>query len=148
MQTVSLEKILNITNVNMPNDILFPFPRPEEPADIHEYVIDLRDKMEECYHTVRKNLKASAERQKRDYDSRIIEYSYQVGDIVYKKEGAGKKLDEKYTGPFIITKCLSPAVYEIQGKTRKLVIHHDRLKKYESDNLPNWLNKVKQQIQL
>ena len=50
--------------INIPSDILYPFPRPEEPENIHEYVHDLRDKMEECYHIVRKNLKSAAERKK------------------------------------------------------------------------------------
>ena len=76
--------------VNIASDILFPFPRPEEPSDVHEYVSELRDKLEECYHVARKNIKSAVERQKRDSDTRIVEYSYRKGDIVYKKEGAGK----------------------------------------------------------
>ena len=60
-----------------------------------------------------KNLQIATERQKRDYDSRIVENVYQKGDIVYKREGAGKKLDPKYTGPFIVIECLSPSVYKI-----------------------------------
>ena len=45
-----------------------------------------------------------------------MENLYQKGDIVYMREGAGKKLDPKYTGPFIVIECLSPSVYKIQGK--------------------------------
>ena len=81
--------------INIPSNILYPFPRPEEPETVHEYVSDLRNSLEVIYHTVRKNLKISAQRQKRDYDSRIVENVYQRGDLVYKKEGAGKKLDPK-----------------------------------------------------
>ena len=99
--------------VNVSSDILFPFPRPEEPSDVHKYVSELRDRLEECYHSARKNLRSAMERQKRDYDSRMVEHSYEKGDVVYKKEGAGRKLDEKYTGPYIIVKCLSPSVYKI-----------------------------------
>ena len=43
--------------VNIPGDLLFPFPRPEDPPDVHEYVVTLREKMEECYHIVWKDLK-------------------------------------------------------------------------------------------
>ena len=134
--------------VNIPSDILYPFPRPEEPENIHEYVHDLRDKMEECYHIVRKNLKSAAERQKQDYDSRMVEYNYKKGDVVYKREGFGRKLDTKYKEPYIILKCHSPSVYEILGKKKKLVIHHDRLKKYETDRLPAWVKKVKKNFRL
>ena len=119
--------------LNISSDILYPFPRPEEPADVHEYVSDLRERLEDIYHTVRKNLKTAAERQKQNYDSRMMENIYQRGYVVYKREGAGRKLDCKYTGPFIIVECLSPSVYKIQGKKATLIIHHDRLKKYETE---------------
>ena len=77
--------------INLPGDILFPFPRKEEPSDVSEYVLNLRNNMEEIYHIVRKNLKTAAERQKRDYDSRAVEQSYVKGDVVYKKVEAGRK---------------------------------------------------------
>ena len=134
--------------LNIPSDILYPFPRPEEPADVHEYVSDLRERLEDIYHTVRKNLKTAAERQKQNYDSRMVENIYQRGDVVYKREGAGRKLDCKYTGPFIIVECLSPSVYKIQGKKATLIIHHDRLKKYETEKLPAWVIKVKRSLKL
>ena len=132
--------------VNIPSNILYPFPRQEEPASIHEYVSELRDRLEETYHTVRENLKLAAQRQKRDYDSRIVENVYNVGDLVYKKEGAGKKLDPKYIGPFIITKCLSPSVYKLQGKKITLIVHHDRLKKYTAEKIPAWVVKIKRSL--
>ena len=72
-----------------------------------------------------------------------MEHSYEKSDVVYKKEGAGRKLDEKYTGPYIIVKCLSPSVYKIQGKKLALVVHYDWLKKYESVTLPAWIIKGK-----
>ena len=85
---------------------------------------------------MRKNLKSATERQKRDYDSRIVENVYQRGDIVYKREGAGKKLGPKYAGPFIVIECLSPSHYKIQGKRVTLVVHQGRLQKYETVKLP------------
>ena len=33
--------------VNIPSVILYPFPKPEEPDDIHEYVFELREKTRE-----------------------------------------------------------------------------------------------------
>ena len=78
----------------------------------------------------------------------MVEYNYKKGDVVYKREGFGKKLDTKYKGPYIIIKCLSPSVYEILGKKEKLVIHHDRLKKYETDRLSAWVKKLKNNLRL
>ena len=97
--------------INIRSDILFPVPRPE----------DIRDRLEDIYHTVWKNLKTAAEQQKSDYDSRIVENVYQKGDIVSKREGAGKKLGPKYAGPFIVIEYLCPSVYKIQGKRVTLV---------------------------
>lgn len=134
--------------VGMPSDILFPFPRPEESPDVHEYVFDLRNRMEECYHLARENLRTAAERQQRHHDSRIVENTFKRGDIVYKREGTAKKFEEKYKGPYIILKCLSPSVYQVQGKKLTLVVHHDRLKKFESEKIPSWLRKIRKNMSL
>lgn len=123
--------------LNLPQDILYPYPRPEAPPDEHEYVAQLRDNMEDCYHVVREFLRASAERQKKNHDTRLAEHMYNVGDAVYKLTGMPKKLDPLYSGPYIITKVLSPAVYEIKGKKKIYVTHHDRLKPFQSE-LPQW----------
>ena len=134
--------------VNLPGDILFPFPRQEEPSDVYEYVQNLRTKMEEIYHIARKNLKLAAERQKRDYDSRAVEHSYSQGDVVYKKVETGRKLDDKYSGPYVIVKVLSPAVYKIQNKKQTYVVHHDRLKHYQTEPLPKWVVAIRKQLGL
>ena len=39
--------------VNIPSDILYPFPKPKESEDIHEYVHELSEKLENCNHMVR-----------------------------------------------------------------------------------------------
>ena len=45
---------------------------------------DLHHKMEECYHMVGKILQSAAEKQKQDYDSRIVEYIKRV--MLYTRE--------------------------------------------------------------
>ena len=63
-----------------------------------------------------------------------------------RKKGAGKKLDAKYTGPYIIVKCLSPSVYKVQGKSLTFVVHHDRLKAYVSEKLPSWILSIQKHL--
>ena len=75
-----------------------------------------------------------------------MENVHHIGDLVYKKEGAGKKLDPKYFGLFIIIKCLSPSVYKLQGKRVTLIVHHDRLKKYRAEKIPAWVVKIKRNL--
>lgn len=102
--------------------------------------------MENIYHIVQKNLKTSAERQKRDYDSRAVEHSYVKGDVVYKKVEAGRKLDDKYSGPFVIVEVLSPAVYKIQNKKQTCIVDHDRLKRFETEPLLKWVINIQKRL--
>ena len=81
--------------INIPSNIRYPFPRQEEPASVHEYVSELRDRLEETYHTLRENLKLVAQRQKRDYGSRIVENVYHIGGLVYKKGRCWEKVGPK-----------------------------------------------------
>ena len=85
---------------------------------------------------------------KQDYDSSMVEYSNKIGDVVYKRIGFGKKLDTKYKGPYVIVKCLSRSVYEILWKREKVVIHYDRLKKYEADKLPSLVQKLMKNLKI
>ena len=71
--------------------------------------------MVECYNIVRQNFRADAKRQSRQYETRIVENQYKVGDIVYLKQGAFNKLDGKYFGPYVVTKLSSLCIYEIEG---------------------------------
>ena len=130
--------------VTLPVDVIFPLPRHEASVNEHEYVSMLREKMEECYEIARKQLAAASVRQKRDYDSRIVETVYKRGDVVYKKCAPVKKLEKIWDGPYIVLKILSPSVYLIQGRKKTLVTHHDRLKRclIIKEELPRWARKV------
>lgn len=104
--------------VNLPANLLFPFPRDVDQNETHAYLDQLRGKVEECYPLVRENLKESSERQKRDHDFRLCEMTYQKEDRVYKTTESRMKLDDKFAGPFIVEHRYSPDVYEIIGKNR------------------------------
>ena len=100
--------------------------------------------MEQCYRIARRQLGAASQRQKRDYDSRVVENVYKTGDVVYKKCAPGKKLERLWDGPFIILKLLSPSVYLIQGRRKTLVTHHDGLKRclMMKEDLPKWAQRI------
>ena len=61
-------------------------------------------------------------RLKRDYDTRISQHNYEVGDLVYcvdltKSVGHCKKIDPNiWRGPFVIVRKFSDLLFEIQGK--------------------------------
>ena len=58
--------------------------------------------MESCYEIAREHLKRSAEKQKRDYDSRVVEHKYRPGDLVYRRHHVPKKLETPWVGPFVV----------------------------------------------
>ena len=131
--------------VNMPTDLLYPFPKPEIPPTVSDYVMSLRDQLDDCYFIAHESLRDTAERQKRNHDTRVVERQYEPGTLVYKLLGPGKKLDNKYAGPFLVTEKLSPSIYKIQGKKNTEVIHHDRLKPFLGTP-PKWVDSLKKDI--
>ena len=131
--------------VNLPSHLLFPIPKQEQPPDVNEYISNLRQTCNDCFEVAREGLKEAAARQQRDHDTRVLEHKYRPGDAVYKRLGPSKKLKAKYAGPYIVSKELNPAVYEIINKKDKLVVHHDRLKTYESD-LPGWAKNLQEKF--
>lgn len=60
-----------------------------------------------------------------------------------KTVGHCKKFDPGiWQGPFIIVRKFSDLVFEIQGKSgsKSKLVHHERLKSYHADVLPDWLH--------
>ena len=132
--------------VHLPVDLLFPRPAAEEPKDTHQYASELVEKLHECYHIARDHLRAAAQRQKRDYDTRMIERQYKAGDLVYKRHHIRKKLEIPWRGPFVVLKGLSNSLYHITDKKKAQVVHHDLLKLYSSSFIPSWVVKLKERI--
>ena len=75
--------------VNMPKDLLYPFPRPEEPCKF----INMTPHSETGWKnvTMLPGKIYELRRQKRDCDNRIVEYTYKVGNMVYKRVVMCKK---------------------------------------------------------
>ena len=137
--------------VHQPISLKFGFPGvSQKPISPSEYVCYLWNSMCEIQQYVREHLGIAAERQKRDYDMRISINSYKVGDLVYyldskKKIGLNPKLKrEPWKGPFVVMRKISDLLYEISGPTesKKRVMHHDRLKPYYCDTIPDWVPAV------
>ena len=86
----------------------------------------------DVYQMSRDILRAGQHRQKRDYDLRLVEKQYVMGDLVYKldsftKIGKSKKLRSPWVGPFVVAESVPP-LYRIRDRRGNKVIHHDRLK--------------------
>ena len=122
---------------------------PSDPSckTYNEYVLQLQEKQEQIVGLVRETLKHSVSVMKRNYDTRISQNTYNVDDLVYcldqtKVKGRCKKIDPRiWKGPFVIGKKYSDLLFEVHGKpgSRSKLVHHDRLKPYRSESLPDWL---------
>jgi hypothetical protein len=100
------------------------------------YVSEVRDKLAEIFHLARKKLNDSAVCQKRNYDTRLSQNEFPVGSLVYKYNNFCKKFEEKWSGPFVVKEVLSPVLHKIQNCRKIENVHHDRLKLYQSDDVP------------
>lgn len=119
--------------------------------EIPDFLYSLEKKLKEAHNTAREHLRTSQERQKKTYDVRAWERSYSVGDLVYvkddtKKKGLSPKLQAPWKGPLLVSACRGPVLYEIQGPKNSKIIHHDRLKPYDSEVVPAWVRRQRSKV--
>ncbi|KAL9967721.1 hypothetical protein ACROYT_G026010 [Oculina patagonica] len=100
-----------------------------------------------AHEVVRRHLGRAAERLKRNYDKRVSNKPYRVGDSVCfhnirRKKGRNPKLDFPWEGPYLVVTVLSDVTYRIQKSRRAKpkVIHADRLKPYLGPALKSWIS--------
>jgi hypothetical protein len=137
---------------NMPADFMLGKAETNlAELDTVSYVRKLRETLASVHQRAREKLRTSQQRQKQDYDLRILETQYQIGDLVYllgssTKIGQSSKLNPIWKGPYVITKAFSPMVYQITGQKRSEVVHHDRLKPCSDRNVPLWVASLRHNI--
>ena len=141
--------------VNLPTQIMFGVPPSnEEPSSMPEYVTNLREKINYIHDFARLHLRSNMVTQQKDYDTRIVKNNYEVGDLVYyldstNKIGKSAKIKaENWKGPFVVSRTISDLLFEIKGppRTRNKILHHNRLKPYLSNQVPEWVGVVKHQV--
>jgi len=130
--------------VNTPADIVYGVVEPQADPNYDDFVETVRDRMCEAYNIARENLQVAANRNKRYYDMRVKQKSFQVGESVYyynprRFKGRSDKWARKYTGPFVVEKVLSQVTYLLRRSPRSkpFVSHVDKLRKcYEIEPEP------------
>ena len=136
--------------VMQPVDIMLGTAQINNPEkETNEYLASLMSKMSEAHQLARENIGEAQVRQKKDYDHKIQQKTYNVGDVVLKldsatKVGQSSKLKSPWKGPYIISKILSPVLYQIiDKKNKETVVHHDRLKLCRDREHPVWLKRAR-----
>ena len=132
--------------VSIPMDLAYPL-LPREFVTTTGYAQEMEEALYEAYGRVRKSLKVAAERQKRLYDTAIVENVYEKGDVVYMLNAVKThKLSPAWEGPFVVLQPKGGPLYLIRGSRRSLVAHQDRLKAYRPEKLPNWAKKIQREL--
>lgn len=114
-----------------------------------QWLIGLVQRLNKAHSFVRERLARAQMRQKRTYDLRVVEKTYDLGDIVYRLDSStkvgAKALQPIWKGPFVITRC-QPPLYKLQGKRASGVWHHDKLKLCQDRDLPLWVQRLRGQV--
>ena len=140
--------------VTLPAHVLLGAVPPQEDGQVTtEYASDLQERLHEAFTFVREFTRQAQERQKKDYDTRVAEHVYQVGDAVFVRDdtrqvGRSPKLKaDPWKGPAIVYRKLSDLLYQIRGapKSKARVLHHDRLKPFPDTDLPGWAKKLQKE---
>jgi hypothetical protein len=123
--------------VVLPIDLMVPPPEQTAATERcpQEYVEWVRSTLQNAHTFARVRLRQSAVRQKRLYDRTTRSRAFPSGTWVwrYYPPTAGRKLGEKWRGPYLVLGRLGQTVYEIQRteSERPIRVHVDHLKACE-----------------
>ena len=140
------------SEVSQPVDILFGAAlRTDDDVDPADYVKQLRQKLREIHSLATQKMRSQMQYQKRNYNLKLQEYHYEVGDFVFRcnkasKVGSSKKLNPIWVGPLLVTEVINPVLYRVRDRKREYVLHHDLLKRCEDRTIPFWLRKMRHNL--
>jgi hypothetical protein len=77
------------------------------------WILELAENLKTVHRYARQSLKAAQKRQKRDYDMRVLEHSYNIGDLIFLRDcstkiGLSKKLKPPWTSEKFMTHSFNP----------------------------------------
>jgi hypothetical protein len=133
---------------SMPIDVVLGRPEEEAQGNLsyESFAGNLVAKLEAAYTLVREELQVAAERRKKQYDLRVREKNFKVGSWVWyycprRYQKRSPKWQRMYSGPFLVTKTISPWNDVIQRSKHSLpkVVHADKLRPWLGEPLPSWL---------
>ncbi|UYV85104.1 K02A2.6-like [Cordylochernes scorpioides] len=120
-------------------DTLFPLLKDEDQEDYNREIVT---RAEETRQLARIHTLRAQEGNKRLYDAKHREVSYQPGDKVWifipvRKIGISEKLIKRYFGPYRVTRRISDVTYEVESldttnrrRKPKEIVHVVRMKNY------------------
>jgi hypothetical protein len=105
---------------------------PDEIKTTYQYVIDLRDRIEETCELAAKELANNAEINKKYYDKKAQNRVFRPGDkVLLLLSSHSNKLQLVWKGPFEVIEKVNDFDYRIQMLNKVRMYHGNMLKKYE-----------------
>ncbi len=125
-------KLMLGREISTPAYLMFPQQTPE-PLSADQYVATLMKNIQAAHNAARKKLQTSLRRMKRDYDVRVLQRSYAVGDVVYVLDtatlkGKCRKLCSPWKGPAVVVERISASLFRLRLRKSVFVVNHDRIK--------------------
>jgi transposase InsO family protein len=103
----------------------------EEVKTTAQYIVDLRNKMEETCQIARENLCQASKKQAKYFNRTARHRQLNVGDkVLLLLPEKRNKLELRWKGPYTVKRKMSDHDYEIQIGTRNKIYHVNLLKKY------------------
>ena len=136
-RSVYIEEMLIPLNI-MTDELM----EPNQNVKTSEYASNLKAKLKSMYDLVRGNLQKASHRQKKQYDCRIREHTYKVGDNVWRNQwqsppGLKATIRRHWTGPWLVVEKLCDVLLRVKHSP-SVVIHGDNMKHYHGDNKLNF----------
>lgn len=104
--------------------------KPDIVYNYDDYYFELRHKMQTAHEFARENLIKSKQHNKQYYDKYTNPHVFQIGDKVIMENPTHKKLEQRYTGPYVVLEIISDINTKIRVKNRDVVMHNNRLKPF------------------
>lgn len=117
---------------------------PNTEQDVRNRALNI-SKMEEVFELVNLNIERAFTKQSRYYNMKRRDFQYKVGDNVMKRDhhlssgakGFASKLASKFSGPFIISKVISPNIYNLKNQSNKEICNV-RIKDLKKAHIPSF----------
>ena len=128
-----------------PLELILPRPKSEDPTEVTDYAIRLREILEEVHQKVRDHLQSSGSDMKRRYDRQADKNSFRPGDAVWLynprvKRNTSPKLARPWEGPYRVMDKLTDVVYRVQQSPRSKprVVNRYRLWRVQGQLPDDW----------
>ena len=142
--------------VHLPAEIMFGSGTShvgETVTSYGEFVDHLKNRMQKAHELARSHLGVVAELEKKGHDFKLNLKQYHQGDLVWVRTDKNQlhitpKLRCAYQGPYLVLHRVNDLDYVIQlnAQGKRQLIHHDRLKPYESQLRLKWSKKALKQF--